>query len=99
MDIRNVKLLYLKGALFLVCGSLAALAILLEVRSLKLAVLLAIAVWCFARAYYFAFYVVGHYVDPTFRFSGLGSFIQYLTRSKTRRQATTAGPCPRDSDA
>jgi hypothetical protein len=42
------------------------------------AVLLAIAVWCFCRAYYFAFYVIEKYVDPTFRFSGLGSAVRYL---------------------
>jgi hypothetical protein len=41
-------------------------------------VLLAMSVWCFCRAYYFAFYVIEHYVDPGFHFSGLGSFVKYI---------------------
>jgi hypothetical protein len=83
MDITNPKLLYLKGLLFLLSGLLAAAGILLEHPSLKLALLLAIAIWCFARAYYFAFYVIQHYADPTYRFAGLGSFIQYLMRRRS----------------
>ena len=59
-DIRDSRLLYLKGALFVLAGTLAAGAILLEHPSWKVAVLLAVAVWAFARAYYFAFYVVQH---------------------------------------
>ena len=38
-----------------------------ERPTLKTAVLLAISVWGFARAYYFAFYVVERYVDPSGR--------------------------------
>ena len=39
---------------------------------------LAICVWCFARFYYFAFYVIEHYTDPGYRFAGLWSFVQYM---------------------
>jgi hypothetical protein len=39
---------------------------------------MSIAVWCFCRSYYFAFYVIEHYVDPSYRFSGLWSFVRYL---------------------
>jgi hypothetical protein len=46
------------------------------------ALLLAVAIWCFARAYYFAFYVIEHYVDDSYRFSGLWSFALYLMRRK-----------------
>ena len=56
--------------------------------ALTLAVL-ALAVWCFCRFYYFAFYVIEHYVDPGYRFSGLGSFVGYLL-SKRRRGGPTA---------
>jgi len=45
-------------------------------------VLLCIAVWCFARAYYFAFYVIEHYIDPTYKFAGLTSFVAYLLRKR-----------------
>ena len=81
-DITSPRLLYFKGALFFFCGLLASAAILLEHPDLKLAALLAVAVWCFARAYYFAFYVIQHYVDAEFRFAGLWSFAAYLLRRR-----------------
>jgi hypothetical protein len=39
--------------------------------------LLAIAVWSFCRFYYFSFYVIQHYVDSRYRFSGLLDFVRY----------------------
>jgi hypothetical protein len=39
--------------------------------------LLLVAIWAFCRAYYFAFYVIEHYVDPAYRFSGLIDFFRY----------------------
>jgi len=45
-------------------------------------VLLAVAVWGFCRSYYFAFYVIERYVDPGYRFSGLGSFVLYVVRGR-----------------
>jgi hypothetical protein len=53
--------------------------------------LLAIAVWSFARFYCFLFYVIEHYVDPGFRFAGLWSFVRYLMR---RRRAGPAKEAP-----
>jgi hypothetical protein len=49
-----------------------------EHPSLRVAVLLGIAIWSFCRFYYFAFYVIQHYVDPQYRFAGLASFVGYL---------------------
>ena len=83
MDITNPKLLYLKAALFVLTGLLAGTLILLELPTLKIAALLLLCIWCFARAYYFAFYVVEHYVDPNYRFAGLWSFAKYaFSRSR-----------------
>jgi len=79
-DLKSKKLIYLKGFLFLFGGVMAALIVLLEHPSWKVAAMLALAIWCFCRAYYFAFYVIEHYVDPTYKFAGLGSFLRYLTR-------------------
>ena len=82
-DITSPRLLYFKGFLFVLCGAMAAGTILLEHPSAKIAALLALTVWCFARAYYFAFYVIEHYVDPKFRFAGLFAFARYaLTKRK-----------------
>ncbi len=52
----------------------------------KVAVLLAIAVWCFARAYCFAFYVIEHYVDGQFTYSGLFDFLRYQLRRRGGRR-------------
>lgn len=84
MDLKNPRVIYLKGFLFVVAGLMAAGGILLEAPSVKIGLLLAIAIWCFARAYYFAFYVIEHYVDGEFRFAGLWDFVKYIVRRKVR---------------
>jgi hypothetical protein len=83
-DITNPRWLYFKGALFVVTGLLASGLLLLECPSLKVAALLAVAIWSFARAYYFAFYVVEHYADPGYRFAGLWSFARYVWARRRR---------------
>ena len=83
-DITNPCVLYVKALLFLLTGALAALLLILEKPTLKIALLLALAVWCFARAYYFAFYVVQHYVDPGYRFAGLADFARSVLRRRGR---------------
>ena len=85
--ITSPRLLYIKAALFLAAGVIASAAILLANPSLKVALLLAVAVWSFARAYYFAFYVVEHYADPAYRFAGLLDFSRYLLRRRRERRA------------
>jgi hypothetical protein len=81
-DIRSPKLLYLKGALFLFLGVLASGLLLAEHPDWKFAALLALAIWAFARAYYFVFYVIEHYIDPEFKFAGLWNFARYLLGRK-----------------
>ena len=88
-DITNPRLLYLKGFLFLVVGGLSATALLLETPTFTHALLLALTVWGFARAYYFAFYVVEHYVDDQYRFAGLWSFLRYVV---SERRMDALGP-------
>lgn len=77
-DLTDPRWIYAKGLLFVVAGTLSAALLLAEAPSWKVALLLGLTVWCFARSYYFAFYVIQHYVDPGYRFSGLGSFARYL---------------------
>jgi hypothetical protein len=48
--------------------------------TLKAALLLTVSVWSFCRCYYFAFYVIERYMDPSYRFSGLMSVARYLLR-------------------
>jgi hypothetical protein len=79
-DIRRHSWMYFKAVLMLVAGVLASILILIDHPALRTAALLAVAIWGFCRAYYFAFYVVERYIDPTFRFSGLTSFLWYVVK-------------------
>ena len=77
-DIRNPALLYLKGFLFVLVGCLAGGILLAEHPSTRTTILLAVTVWAFCRAYYFAFYVIERYIDPQYKFAGLASLLWYL---------------------
>lgn len=79
-DLTDARWIWAKGILFLCLGLAASALLLVEAFSLKIAALLALAVWSFCRAYYFAFYVIEHYVDPSYRFAGLISFLRYALR-------------------
>ena len=81
-DLKDPRLIYLKGFLFLVTGILAASLILIESPTIRTAFLLGIAIWSFCRLYYFMFYVIEKYVDGKYRFSGIHSFLLYLLRER-----------------
>ncbi|MBE0537599.1 MAG: hypothetical protein IH624_18190 [Phycisphaerae bacterium] len=81
-DLKDARLIYLKGFLFLLGAVLAAVLIVLERPTVKVALLVAIAMWCAARFYYFAFYVIQHYIDDQYKFAGLWSFVQYLMKRR-----------------
>jgi hypothetical protein len=83
-DLTSATWIKVKGILFLLLGFTAAVLLILENPSWKIAGLLALAIWCFCRFYYFAFYVIEKYVDPGYRFSGLGSFAKYLFQSRRK---------------
>jgi hypothetical protein len=80
MDIKSPRLLYLKGGLFVVVGLLSAAALLAECFNWRVAALLVLTIWAWCRAYYFAFYVIQHYIDPGYRFAGLLDFAKYVLR-------------------
>jgi hypothetical protein len=82
-DIKSHKIIWIKGSLFFLMGLGSALLLLADNPTFKSALLVAITVWAFCRSYYFAFYVIGNYVDPSFKYSGLCSFFLYLIRKKT----------------
>ena len=77
-DVTSPIWIRVKGFLFLLLGILASVLLILENPTWKTVLLLALAIWCFCRFYYFAFYVIEHYVDPNFKFSGLISFARCL---------------------
>jgi len=82
-DLTNPRWIKLKGLLFLLVGLGSSILLLLEYPSWRLGLLLLISIWCFCRCYYFAFYVIEHFVDPGFRFSGLWAFARYMLKSRT----------------
>ncbi len=82
MEITSPRILKLKGFLFAILGVMAAVLLLYPDFSWQSLVLLVIVIWAFCRAYYFCFYVMHHYVDPNFRYGGLWSLVQYLSRNR-----------------
>jgi hypothetical protein len=84
-DLTNPRLIYFKGFLFLFGGLLSAALLIQEAPTLKTVLLVGVTVWCFSRFYYFAFYVIEHYVDPGYRFAGLWSFALYVLRRRSKR--------------
>ena len=84
-DIKKVWLLYLKGFLLFLTGSISSLLLVLLNLNFKNIVLLLLAIWGFCRAYYFAFYVIQHYIDSTFRFSGLIDFAKYQMKRRNKK--------------
>jgi len=84
-DLTNPKVIWAKGILFFVLGLLASVLLVVHSPSTAIVLLLFISVWAFCRCYYFAFYVIQHYVDSTYSFSGLWSFAAYLWRRRGQR--------------
>ena len=78
--------MWVKAALFVVIGTTACVLILVDDPDWRIAALLALAIWAFCRAYYFAFYVIEKYIDPSYRFSGILSAIKHAV---TRRPPTS----------
>lgn len=84
-DLTSPAWIKTKGTLFLFLGLMSAALLFLSQPTLKAGTLLALTVWSFCRFYYFAFYVVEHYADPSYRFSGLLSFARYLLSGGRRK--------------
>ena len=84
-DLKSPALIWMKGGLFLVLGLIAAVLLVLRAPSVTIVVLLVVTVWAFCRCYYFAFYVIEHYIDSSYRFAGLFSVLQYALRKRRDR--------------
>lgn len=77
-DLKNPKWMYAKAALLLVIGAMTFGLLLLPQGLWAKVAFQAVMIWAFARAYYFAFYVIEHYVDGRYRFSCLIDFLKFL---------------------
>ena len=81
-DLKSKTWIVAKGVLFLGIAVTSAALIFVEVPSVKLAALLAALVWASCRFYYFLFYVLEHYVDPTMRYAGLMDLLLGMKRRR-----------------
>lgn len=81
-DLQSRTAIVIKGGLFLFIGLFASALLLIEHWSWRTALLLTLALWGFCRAYYFAFYVIERWVDPSYKFSGLGSFLTWCLKKR-----------------
>ena len=83
-DLKSKKWIVAKGVMFFGIASLTVALILLEMPSLRVAAYLILLVWASCRFYYFLFYVLEHYLDPTMRYAGLWDLMLGMKR---RRQS------------
>ena len=83
-DLKDARWIIAKGFLFLLAGGMASGLLLVDTPTLRVTILHLLAVWCFCRFYYFAFYVIEHYIDPTFQYAGLWSAVVYLWGRKRK---------------
>jgi len=84
MDIKSPAILKLKGALFALLGCLSGFVLLFPNFSWTNLLLFVISIWAFCRCYYFCFYVMERYADPSFRYAGIWDLIKHLARGKPR---------------
>ena len=83
-DIKSSKLIVAKGIMFLAIAAFCAYLLLEQTPSIKVAALLAVLVWASARFYYFLFYVLERYVDPTMRYSGIFNLVVAILKKPTK---------------
>jgi hypothetical protein len=87
-DLKNPKLMYLKGFLFLVILLWASAMLIARDPSGQTVLLVVLVAWASARLYYFMFYVIEKYIDREYKFAGIGSFLAYLIRERANRGRT-----------
>jgi hypothetical protein len=81
-DLSDPRWIKLKGFMFLLLGLGSATLLIIQCPTIQVVAPLLICIWAFCRSYYFAFYVIEHYVDPGFKFSGLLAFLRYVMSRK-----------------
>ncbi len=81
-NLTSARWIKAKGIIFLILGLVSATLLFFEHPTRKTGFLMIVAGWSFCRFYYFAFYVIEHYIDPSYRYSGLLSFAIYMVQKK-----------------
>ena len=74
-DLKNKKLVVLKGVLFLLILGVTIATLVVLTQDWLIAALLVLVVWSSMRFYYFLFYVLERYVDPRLKYAGVCSLL------------------------
>src|SRR5262245_10891690 len=91
-DLESKTWIVAKGAMFAVIAVAAAPLVLFEAPSLKVAALVLVLVWASCRFYYFLFYVLEHYVDPSMRYAGLFDLMMGMRRRRDQIRRGAGAP-------
>lgn len=77
-DLQSKGWIVFKGVAFLGIAVTAGVLVFLDAPSLKTAVLLVLLAWSAAHFYYFLFYVLEKYVDPSLRYAGILALLRAI---------------------
>ena len=83
-DLQSKRWIIAKGIAFLGIAVVSAALILVESQSVRTAALLALLVWAACRFYYFLFYVLQRYVDPTLRYASIIALVRTVLAKRSR---------------
>ena len=89
-DLENPRWMYAKAALLLIVVLLSCILLLIQAPSWRTGALLVLVIWASARVYYFMFYVIERYIDPSYRFSGIFSALRYAFGKGRARDGDSA---------
>jgi len=85
-DLKSKSLIVLKGLLFLFMALMCAVILIAQSPTLTTVLLLALLIWSSCRFYYFLFYVLEKYVNPTMRYAGILDLLQGMKRRRKPEQ-------------
>jgi hypothetical protein len=81
-DLTSRKWIVAKGFMFLFIAVSSAGLIVWQNPSWPVAILLLLLAWAAARFYYFLFYVLEKYVDPSLRYAGILALLRQIARGR-----------------
>jgi len=77
-DLRSKRWIVAKGLMFLGIAAIAGALLLFESPTIRTVILVALLVWAACRFYYFIFYVLERYVDPSLRYAGIIALVRAI---------------------
>jgi len=79
-DLKSRGAIVLKGVLFAAIILAAGTALVLRNPEWQTVLLVLLLIWASARFYYFLFYVLEKYVDPSLKYAGLWAMVKRMRR-------------------